>query len=261
MILDPSVEIAVFTDLDGTLLDHHDYSFGPVLPVMKSLRELHVPVMANTSKTRAEWLHMRSDFQNEEAFVVENGSAIIFPDGESVVFGERRERILEVLESFRSSYRFEGFSDWTVSGVMAATGLDEESAERSARREFSEPLIWQGGEDEKMTFREALNDAGLHTLEGGRFLHVLGQTDKGKALSYLRERDLAGSYIVALGDGQNDCAMLEAADLGIAIASPTGRRLEFPEGKNVIYSEAQGPLGWVETMAPILEKITPLKVS
>lgn len=256
MTFDSSSKFAVFTDLDGTLLDHHDYSYDVVLPVLQELRALEIPVMANTSKTRAEWLDMRGHFRNDEAFVVENGSAIIFPDGESVVFGEKREAILEILKSFRSQYKFEGFNDWDVSGVMKATGLDRASAERAAEREYSEPLQWNGSDEDKVKFRDALREAGLHTLEGGRFLHVLGKTDKGKALTYLRERDAQTPFVIALGDGQNDCAMLEAADLGIAIASPTGKRLKFAPGNDIIYSKSEGPSGWVETMTPIIEQIS-----
>lgn len=255
-MFDSNRKTLVFTDLDGTLLDHHDYSFGPVLPVLEKLAELGIPVIANTSKTRAEWLHLREHFENKDAFVVENGSAIIFPDGECVVFGERRERILDILKPLRERYRFEGFADWGLAGIVAKTGLDRESAKRSADREFSEPLVWKGSEEEKAEFRRELHEAGLNTLEGGRFLHVLGKTDKGKALRFMRGRHEAPVTIIALGDGRNDIAMLEAADIGIVIASPTGKRLELPPGSRVLRSALEGPHGWAETMGPLVEEFS-----
>ncbi|MCG8099497.1 MAG: mannosyl-3-phosphoglycerate phosphatase, partial [Candidatus Thiodiazotropha taylori] len=33
----------VFTDLDGTLLDHHSYDFSPALPALRLLKENQIP--------------------------------------------------------------------------------------------------------------------------------------------------------------------------------------------------------------------------
>lgn len=48
----------VSTDLDGTLLDHHTYSWHAALPALQKCSELAIPVVLNTSKTLAEveWL-------------------------------------------------------------------------------------------------------------------------------------------------------------------------------------------------------------
>jgi len=249
-------KLIVVTDLDGTLLDHHTYSYEPARPLLEKLRECGIAVIANTSKTRAEWLHMADEIGICDPFVVENGSAIYFPDGECVVFGEKRKRILEILKDLRDKYRFESYADWDVAGVMEKTGLDQDSATRSADREFSEPLFWLGTEEEKSAFCEEIHSLGLNTLQGGRFLHVLGQTDKGKAVELLRERFPTDTKIIALGDGPNDIAMLKAADIGIVIATPTWRVLEFESDNRIIRSESEGPLGWVETLSPLIEEFT-----
>lgn len=246
-------KLIVFTDLDGTLLDHHTYSYAAAKPLLGKLRGLGVPVIANTSKTRAEWQDLAAELDNGDAFVVENGSAIYLPD-ECVVFGERRERILEILSELRPEFQFEGYADWDIDGIMQRTGLDRESATRSADREFSEPLIWMDDEEKKAAFCAHLKDKGLNTLQGGRFLHVLGQTDKGKAVEFLRDRLPAGAAIIALGDGPNDIAMLQAADIGIVIKTPTGRKLDFNSDHQVIHSTLEGPEGWVETLSPLVEK-------
>jgi len=138
---DPARKPIVFTDLDGTLLDHHTYGYEAAVPLLRKLRESGVPVVANTSKTRSEWLHLAKELKNDHAFVVENGSAIYLPDGECVVFGKRRETILECLSELKDRYNFESYADWDVAGIAAATGLDLESAKRSSEREFSEPLV------------------------------------------------------------------------------------------------------------------------
>jgi mannosyl-3-phosphoglycerate phosphatase len=252
---DPTRKPIVFTDLDGTLLDHHTYGYEAAMPLLRKLRESGVPVVANTSKTRSEWLQLARELENDHAFVVENGSAIYLPDGECVVFGKRRESILECLSGLKGRYDFESYADWDVAGIAAATGLDMESAKRSSEREFSEPLVWKGSDGDKANFIEEIHSAGFATLQGGRFLHVLGRTDKGKAVEWFRERYPEFSPVIALGDGPNDIAMLQAADIGIVIATPTGRKLDFESDNRIIHSTLEGPEGWAETMTPLLESL------
>ena len=247
------VKPLVVTDLDGTLLDHHTYSHTPAKALLKALRDARIPVIANTSKTRAEWLPLAAELGNQDPFVVENGSAIFLPDGETGVFGIPRETILEILAPMRGRYRFKSYADWNTADIMARTGLDRESAELSARRDFSEPLEWHGSEEENAAFRLELENHGLTTLRGGRFLHVLGRTDKGKAVDFLRARAAPGTTVIALGDGPNDIAMLRAADIGIVIKSPTGHGLDFTSEHRVIRSTLEGPEGWVETLKPLLD--------
>ena len=50
----PDIPLLVFTDLDGTLLDHDSYSFEPARPALARLRSAGVPVIPTTSKTLAE---------------------------------------------------------------------------------------------------------------------------------------------------------------------------------------------------------------
>lgn len=243
----------IFTDLDGTLLDHHTYGYEAAVPVLRRLAGLGIPVIANTSKTRAEWLHLAAEMGNTDAYVVENGSAIHWPDGRCEVFGERRERILETLAALKKRYRFEGYADWGVAEISERTGLDLVSAARSADRQYSEPLVWLGGAKEKDAFRAEIESAGLTTLQGGRFLHVLGRTDKGRAVDFLRSPEF--SPIIALGDSGNDIAMLQAADIAVVLASASGGRLEFESQNRVIRTALPGPEGWAEALTSILDTL------
>ena len=72
----PKLPVLVFTDLDGTLLDHDDYSFSAAVPALALLRELHILVIANTSKTLAELEGLKKAMGNLHPCIVENGSAL-----------------------------------------------------------------------------------------------------------------------------------------------------------------------------------------
>ena len=72
----PAIPLLVFTDLDGSLLDHDDYSFSAALPALSRLRDHAVPLVPLTSKTLAEMRVLQQALHNPHPFVIENGSAI-----------------------------------------------------------------------------------------------------------------------------------------------------------------------------------------
>ena len=47
-------DVMVFTDLDGSLLDHENYAFDAALPALEALARADIPVSIVSSKTRAE---------------------------------------------------------------------------------------------------------------------------------------------------------------------------------------------------------------
>ena len=51
---EPSVAHAAIFDLDGTLLDHHSYSWAAAEPALARVRALQIPLVLVTSKTAAE---------------------------------------------------------------------------------------------------------------------------------------------------------------------------------------------------------------
>ncbi len=46
--------LIVFTDLDGTLLNHDDYGYNDALPAIRRLRSMSVPIIFTSSKTLDE---------------------------------------------------------------------------------------------------------------------------------------------------------------------------------------------------------------
>jgi len=258
----------VVTDLDGSLLDHESYDYAPAKPVLARLEEEGIPVVFASSKTRAEIQVLRKELGNHHPYIVENGAAVIVPvgyfdeppvgaerDGDEwrVPFAPPREHWLGVLDELRPEFgnEFEHFAQGGVDWIVARTGLDRTSAQLANQRNYSEPVAFTGDAGREVAFIEALGAAGATVLKGGRFLSVAGDCDKGRALVWLRDHFRAAwgaddVLDLAIGDSQNDCAMLEAAGAALLIRSPVHSFPELSRSSGVIRSVECGPRGWAE---------------
>jgi len=72
--------VVVFTDLDGTLLDHQTYEWEEAKPALNRCKALQVPLILVSSKTRAEMDVLRHELGLISPFISENGGGIFFPE-------------------------------------------------------------------------------------------------------------------------------------------------------------------------------------
>ncbi|WP_295810058.1 mannosyl-3-phosphoglycerate phosphatase [uncultured Nitratireductor sp.] len=252
----------VFSDLDGTLLDHETYAFDAARPALERLRtEGHHLILAS-SKTAAEVMPIRQavGFPHCPA-IVENGAGILPPGDETGgVPASEHERLIHVLKALPFELRryFSGFSDWDAAEVASRTGLSMESAVRAKQRLFSEPGFWSGTEAGFDAFCTALKKRGVTVQKGGRFVTLSFGGTKG-----VRVRELLARYrlaeempvSVALGDAPNDVAMLQAVDIGIVIPNPAHAGLArfSPSAGGVLrWADLAGPNGWNEEILALL---------
>jgi len=258
----PSTPIIIFTDLDGTLLDHHDYSTRAAKDTLALIHKHAIPLIFNTSKTLPEVQQLRRTLENTSPFVCENGSAIYYHNATGHLAcelpGASYTDILKVLNELRKDgFSFRGFNDMTDTEVAAITGLSTEEAHFARQRAATEPLLWRGSEEELDTFAAALAHHDLRILKGGRFYHVMGKADKSTALSFFSaqyEKEYGTKpIIIALGDGENDRAMLEAADFPVII--PGDKSTLTIENPAAVTASFKGPKGWNEQLLPLLEKL------
>ncbi|WKE64837.1 HAD-IIB family hydrolase [Gallaecimonas kandeliae] len=241
----------VVTDLDGTLLDHDSYDWAPAQPALDRLKRLAIPLVLNSSKTRAELRRLRQALALDTPFIAENGAVIDWGDGSGLGFAEPRQHLLDVLGRLREQgFAFEGFADWSQAEIAARTGLPLQEAALAAEREYTEPLLWQGGPESLAAFTQALAHQGLQAQQGGRFLTVMGQYSKGTAVQALRAR-YPGRQLIALGDSPNDLSLLEAADLAVVVKSPRSEALR-PKVPT-LRTRLPGPKGWNQAIEDILD--------
>ena len=266
-----SSQIIIFTDLDGTLLDHETYSWDAANPALDLIHEHNIPLILNSSKTKDEQLQLRAALNNSHPFIVENGGAVIIPefyfntdhitrtDAFNIeYFGIPHEQLIEAINEYRhkNTVKFSGFSDMSVEEICACTGLDSESSARAKARTCTEPLLWQDSEKLVHQLRDFLHEHGLQLVKGGRFYHVMGQFSKADGVKWLIKQ-YAEFYkqsviSIALGDSPNDAEMLNAVDYPIVIPAHDGIRLRI-DHPNVIYAKEAGPAGWREGLLHLLQ--------
>ena len=250
----------IVSDLDGTLLDHHDYSHSAADKALQRLRALNIPVILNTSKTRAELRVIVDELQLGTPYVVENGAAIVLPsDGaeQLTALSMPRSDILEILERVQSEHAYPllSYAGMNIADLVSLTGLSEEQAAQSMQREFSEPLVWQGDQAQLQEFLDQMRAFGVHCLRGGRFLHLMGDCDKGRAMQHLIRDCYPGEKgpVVALGDSDNDIAMLERADIAVVVRSAVREPLQLHSDNRIITTDACGPEGWAQAINMLLD--------
>lgn len=251
------MKLLIFTDLDGTLLDHHDYGWDPAKPALAALERVGAPVILASSKTAAELqaLHARLGLSGYPV-IAENGAVA----GDPAVLaggGGDYAALRAAIAGLPGARDFRGFGDMTAAEVSRATGLPPKEAALARRRQHSEPGLWQGAEAELEVFLKALGDAGLSARQGGRFLTISrGATKAG------RMAEIAAGFgpdkTVALGDAPNDREMIEAADFGVIVRNDDGPGLPDLPGEatgRVFRTVRSGPEGWNEAILGILDDL------
>lgn len=262
--MNKNLAILIISDLDGTLLDHHDYQFNAAKPALKIIEKQKIPLILNSSKTAAEIKIIRSSLNNNHPFVIENGAGIYLVhennNYEIVKFGKDRKEILAILAKVKEKLglSYIGFNDMTIEELMACTGLNKEQAESAKQRDFTEPLQWHDDESKWQLFCHELQKEGLSYAKGGRFITVSTNVDKGQSINWLRdyyEKELnIKPIIIALGDSDNDKQMLENADFPVLVKSPVH---DFPDinVENLFYTTECGPAGWNQSIKELLNKL------
>lgn len=255
----------VFSDLDGTLLDHSDYSHAAAAPALDKLRAMGAPVVLASSKTAAEIAPLRDalGFADVPA-IVENGAGTLPPGGGTAPQNDTQYRALRIaLDDLPADLRagYQGFGDWSAEKIAQITGLPLPQAELAAKRCYSEPGLWSGDDATKDAFLAALSNAGISGREGGRFLTLSFGGTKAGQMDQIKAR-YGTPYSVALGDAPNDIEMLQAADIGVIIANPHRAPLPPQPGEaqgKIIRTELSGPSGWNQAMMQIIAKKYPMQ--
>jgi len=246
----------VFSDLDGTLLDHESYAWERARPALEALKVAGIPLVLASSKTAAEMAGLHNELGlGKTPAIVENGAGLYEPALGPEQDAQEYEQIRKVLGNLAAP--FQGFGDLGLDGIVAATGLSTEVALQASKRCFSEPGLWQGSDAELEQFIEALKGHGITARMGGRFLTLSYGRTKADRMAEIAGR-LRASVTIALGDAPNDREMLEAADHGVIVRNDHGAPLPELEGEKtgkITRTQEVGPAGWNTAVLRLLREL------
>ncbi|MFQ5722031.1 MAG: HAD-IIB family hydrolase [Candidatus Aminicenantales bacterium] len=257
----------IFTDPDGTLLDQKTYSFQPAEESLNLIKEKNIPLVICSSKTRAEIEFWRKKLENDHPFISENGGGIFIPknyfsfelsyDREDknyfiIQLGIDYHKLIEVLKKIEKNFAVRGFNQMSVREITKDSGLPLKQALMAKKREFDEPFIILKESHRKKVLK-GIKKAGLTYTVGGRYHHLLGKNDKGKACRILKSlymKEYEKVVIIAIGDSENDFPMLNQADRAYLVMKDD-RTYATKKYKK---AGAPGPAGWNEAIKKELSK-------
>jgi mannosyl-3-phosphoglycerate phosphatase len=263
----------IFSDLDGTLLDHDTYAYTDALDALQLIKDQKIPVILCSSKTRLEIEWYRQRLSLEDPFISENGAAIFIGTEtlavHDVPFVEHGSyKVIElgtpyhnIKKSFaeiktETELNLFGFSEMSVAQVAEFTGLSADMAALAQVRDYSEPFLFMEEESKMEVLDKAARKRGLQITRGGRFYHLIGDNDKGKAVRILKKLyDKAGisTISIGLGDSLNDLPMLENVDVPVLVKKKTGGYELCPGFKKMVFAPGIGPKGWNRVVLNILK--------
>lgn len=264
----------IFTDLDGTFLNHDDYSFEDAKESLSEIKKKNIPLIFTTSKTKAEVIKLQKKVGIKEPFIVENGAALFIPkdyqgldlehletfeDYKVLVFGKKYKQILGFYNKYKEEFSIKGFSDMDIKEVCELTSLDKKSAKLSIKRDFTEPFILKDL-SKLNNLKNLATTYNIKITKGGRFFHLIGEKqDKGIAVKSTVElfKSLFNEDIssIALGDGQNDIVMLENVKIPINIKNHKGEYIDC-DIADIQKSSYKGSKGFNEMVLKNINKET-----
>lgn len=216
--------MAVFTAVDGTLLDSRTFEAGTSRATIQRLLADGIPVIPMSVMTLDELAPIATELGLRTAMVVEAGGAIArWKDGRWGVepCGPPAETFLGVITDIeeRSGANLLVYSAMEESEAARVSGRSGEMLRASTRRAFSEPFVIESGDLDAV--KQAAATLGFTVRSSRRFLHLCRACDEGEAFSRLRE-ELQCDVTIAAGGSVVDAEFLARADVPIIVPGPDG---------------------------------------
>lgn len=216
--------VAVFTAVDGTLLDSRTFEARENRAAIRRLLAADIPVIPMSVMTLDELAPIAADLGLQTAMVIEAGGAIArWKDGRWEVepCGPPAETFLSVVTEIedRSGANLLIYSAMEESAAAKVSGRSGEMLHASTRRAFSEPFVIERGDFEAV--KRAATEIGFSVRRGRRFFHLCRECDEGEAFSRLHE-ELRCDVTIAVGGSLVDAEFLTRSDLPIVVPAADG---------------------------------------
>jgi mannosyl-3-phosphoglycerate phosphatase family protein len=263
--------LVVVTDIDGSLLEPGTRSLPDERAALDFLAARGIPLVINSSRTRAEIERLHQTFQMLTPFISEHGSALFVHEGafrsvparaRSAVGGrviEFGRRYHEVVETLRLTSRelgvdIVGFAELTIEDVARELGVPIVEAQLAKLREYTELFrIVDDRDATRSRLIKALRRRGLRCWPVGAHQLVSTTGDRAESLGTLKAmwRESWGEpLIIGFADSEDDVAWLRHTDVAVfvqhnSVGVPPRVLSKLP---TVHVTRSPGRAGWSEAI-------------
>jgi mannosyl-3-phosphoglycerate phosphatase len=250
---------AIFTDLDGTLLEPDGSLCAEAFAEIRGLTAAGIPVCLVSSKTAPEvvallarlCLATPAGFENGAGIVRADGSMVLEPTAISMAELRRHAANLRV----RSGAPLRTLDELDDDELHTVTGLPRSALVMMRDRQATMPML-VGREWDQRLRASMLAQPRMRLLRGNRFLHLQGDHDKTSVmkvlLSLLPGREGA---VVSCGDSPNDFELLAEAEIAVVVPSAAGPSQELlqkiPDARVAPHPHGRG---WATAVREIVER-------
>jgi mannosyl-3-phosphoglycerate phosphatase len=230
--------LVVVTDIDGSLLEPGTRSLPDERAALDFLAARGIPLVVNSSRTRAEIERLHQTFHMLTPFISEHGSALFVPHGcfpfvppraqpavggSVIEFGRRYHDVVDALRltSRELGVEIVGFAELTIQDVAREIGVTTVEAQLAKLREYTELFrIVDDKDTTRSRLLKALRRRGLRCWRTGSHHLVTATPDRAESLRTLKAmwRQAWGDPIlIGFGDSEDDVAWLRHTDVAVIV--------------------------------------------
>jgi mannosyl-3-phosphoglycerate phosphatase len=233
--------IVLVTDIEGGPLQPGALHLSDERAALEFLEALGIPLIVNSTRTRAEIERLSQTLGLMTPFISEGGSALFLPHGSLPIVPGRAKpavgghviefgrRYHQVVDDLRLACRdaevtISGFAELSIEDAAQELRVPMVEAQLAKLREYTE-LFRLADETDTRRSRlcRALRRRGLRTWRAGSHHLATATPDRVESLRVLRtlwRRTWGDPLIVGLGDSEDDVSWLRYADVAVVVQDP-----------------------------------------
>ena len=258
--------VAIFTDLDGSLLHRDTFKFDSIKDYIKNLVNNEIIIIPNSSKTEKEIEKFNNELGIELPYISENGSFIHglnlinnnFPN--KIVLSREKEELLKI---FNDNVPEQLKNKCTQISKIKKKEQEKIFGQKGSKlkdaldRKYTLPFLFNGDKNEKNKLIKILNSSSLTVQEGGRVLNLCDNINKVKSMNRvikILKKTKDKIKTIAVGDNYNDLDMLKNCDIPCLVFNDQFR-LDQININNLIFTNKPSPEGWADVIKTALVKL------
>ena len=259
-------KVAIFTDLDGSLLHRDTFKFDPIKDYIVSLVDRGIIIIPNSSKTDKEIEKFNEELGVKIPYISENGSSIQglnlintnFPN--KIVLSREKEELIKIFNDKvpeQLKDKCVQISKINKKEQEKIFGQKNGDLKNALNRKYTLPFLFKGDKTEKNKLIKILNSLSLTLQEGGRIINLCDNINKVKSMKKVikilgkTENKIKS---IAVGDNYNDLDMLKSCDIPCLVFNDKFK-LDQINIDNLIFSNKPSPEGWADVIKKALVKL------